>query len=84
MHTPVITAQNEAAREARHVTRIEKPVRRPRWNETHHGLTWQDMPDQSETAVTSKKLLFALYRAGATTPEEDFFINQRRAQGGAN
>lgn len=53
---------------------------RPRWDEEHDGLTWRDMPQQSHSDVTGKKLLFALYRAGATTAEEDQFIAERRRQ----
>lgn len=37
---------------------------RPGWDQRHNGMTWRDMPCQSQTDVTYKKLSFALYRMG--------------------
>lgn len=51
-----------------HATRIKD---RPAWHESHNGLTWRDMPCQSPTAVTARKLAFALFRMGELDPEEE-------------
>ena len=51
---------------------------RPNWQQRHRGMTWRDMPSQSETGVTSRKLFFALYRMDALLHEEEAFVNNRR------
>jgi hypothetical protein len=57
---------------------------RPDWNKPYKGLTWRDMPSQSSSGTTCRKLLFALYRKGATTREENFFIEEKRRRIGLN
>jgi len=81
-----IEDQTIGAPVARETVRTVKPIAspdRPKWNGTHNGLTWRDMPCQSEDGSTFKKILFALYRLGATTIEEDFFIERKRTKEGA-
>lgn len=50
-----------------------------KWNRPHLGMTWRDMPCTSETSTTSKKLTFALFRAGALWNKEVREVNVRRA-----
>lgn len=41
---------------------------RPKWNESHNGKTWEDMPAEGGCKI-GKKLAFALYRMGEYDPE---------------